>query len=599
MCGISTVFRYGSISELDKVRMAAMNLEMHYRGPDDHGVWFDQKCGMAQVRLSIIGLEKGKQPLFNEDGSLVLICNGEIYNYVELQDILKAKGHILQSDSDSEVILHLYEEYGTKCLDYLRGMFAFALWDGKTQQLMVARDRIGEKPIYYAEIPNGIVFSSELKAILKNYIDRPQLNLEQLAAPIRYTSPLDKSHTLIDQIKKMEPGHFFLVDDKGVQKKQYWYRNTKVQYFGSFENAKGRALELLQESVNLCMRSDVPVAVMLSGGIDSSAIAALAKRAGREVYSVTAGYKGKHNVDERQMARRFAKDTGVIYQEVELVEQDFRDCFEELAEYLDEPITDAGAIAQWALYKKVKQLGFKVLLGGLGGDELFYGYPYWNDLAKSLAITHEHQAYFPWHGLGKKMSFLKFTLRNWKYILYGGYPLGIADSSVCFWQYEDFKTFSKDATINWKGELLHFDSISINKFFGECKPGEELDLVYNFSFDNIMTMAYLYLTDRLGMGNSLEIRSPFLDYKLVEFVSGLPQSLKYREGQPKYFLKQVLKDIIPDYILNGEKKGFAPPSQFIKNIIIQNNYKVFSSTHKYYNSMLADKVLYNLIKTFK
>jgi asparagine synthase (glutamine-hydrolyzing) len=593
MCGISTLYRYTQLSEVDVQKLHRMNQEMHYRGPDDQGVWNDDHCCIAQVRLSIIGLECGKQPLFNEDKSLVLACNGEIYNYIELKADLIQKGHIFNSDSDSETILHLYEEYGVNCLKYLRGMFAFCLWDVHKKQLFAARDRIGEKTLYYAQLPCGIIFSSELKAILKNYIDQPQINLVSLAEPIRYTSPLNSTNTYIEQIKRILPGQYILVNNNGLQKHQYWKRDISDNYSGNFHEAKAEALNLIRESVDLCLRSDVPVAVMLSGGIDSSAIAALAKETGREVHTITAGYKGQHDCDERDVARRFAKERGFIYHEIELDESDFKDCFEELTHYIDEPITDAAAIAQWALYKKVKKLGFKVLIGGLGGDELFYGYPYWNELSESLSIQRQHQALFPWKGLEKKKKYLQFIAKHWKYVLQAGYPLKIADSSIGFWQYDDYRKFAQDASFRYHNEIHLFSDVNLYKTFENCPLGKELDLVYQFSFDNIMTMAYLYLSDRLGMGNSLEIRSPLLDYKLVEFISQLPLNIKYKTKNPKYFLKEILKGIVPEYILNAPKRGFTPPTNFITDVAQSYTYRAFEASHKYYNSILADSILNN------
>ena len=595
MCGISAIYRYTSITDSDLNILQAMNSEMDYRGPDDNGIWSDNQCGMAQVRLSIIGLEKGKQPLFNEDRSLVLICNGEIYNYIELQSDLKSKGHVFNSQSDSETILHLYEEYGVKCLDFLRGMFAFCLWDISKQELFVARDRIGEKTIYYSQLPTGVVFSTELKAILKNYVTKPQLNLEQLAAPIRYTAPTSKQDTFIEQIKRVEPGQYILVNRDGFTKKLYWQRNIKPNFSGSYFEAKEETLRLLRESIDINMRSDVPVAVMLSGGVDSSAIAALAKETGREVHTITAGYKGIHDCDERDVARRFAKERGFIYHEVELDEADFQNCFDEFTQFIDEPITDSAALAQWALYKKVKSLGFKVLLGGMGGDELFYGYPYWNSLGESLSKHRHHQSLFPWKGNEKKINFLKFSVQNLRHILLAGYPFKIEDRSICFWNYADFNKFSGDVSFKLDNELYHLSDLNLSHQFLNVELGQEVDEIYRFSFDHIMVMAYLYLSDRLGMGNSIEIRSPLLDYKLVEFVSSLPLDVKYKKGQPKFFLKDVLAGIVPDYILYAEKRGFAPPSNFISSIVKSYNYTFFNSTHKFYNSILADRVTHNLI----
>ncbi len=591
MCGISTVYRYNTLTDSDKDKLVAMNQEMQYRGPDENGTWFDSRCGMAQTRLSIIGLEKGKQPLFNEDKSLVLICNGEIYNYIELKEDLSKKGHTFYSGTDSETILHLYEEYGFESLSYLRGQFAFCLWDSKKKQIFAARDRIGEKTLYYSQIPGGVVFSSELKAILKYYIPKPQINKTQLAAPIRYTSPSSKSDTFIEQIKRIESGQYLVVDDEGLRKYYYWKRGNSGLYTGTVEEAKKETLRLMRESVDIHLRSDVPVAVMLSGGIDSSAIAAIAKETGREVHTITAGYTGRPHVDERDVAKRFAKEQGFIYHEVELNKEDFNNCFEEFTQHIDEPVTDSAALAQWALYRKVKSLGFKVLLGGMGGDELFYGYPYWNQLGESLTIHRQHQSLFPWKGIEKKKAYIRFLLKNWKYVLFAGYPLKISDNSIGIWLFDDYQKFAETASFHCENEIVKLKDIELHYSFGNSQPGQELDLVYDFQYSYIMTLVYLYLSDREGMGNSIEIRSPLLDYKLVEFVSSLPISFKYKKDQPKYFMKQLLKGVVPDYILNGQKRGFTPPDSFIKDVVDNYNYKFFKADFKFYNSILADRLL--------
>ena len=413
---------------------------------------------------------------------------------------------------------------------------------------------------------------------------------------IRYTAPLSKLDTFIDQIKRVEPGQYVLCDNEGMRKYHYWKRDSVLTFSGTFGEAKEQTLDLMREAVSLSLRSDVPVAVMLSGGVDSSAIACLAREAEREVHTITAGYKGKHDVDEREVAKKLAKEKGFTYHEVELDETDFNHCFEEFTEHIDEPITDSAAIAQWALYKKVKSLGFKVLLGGMGGDELFYGYPYWNELGKSLEIHRRHQAFFPWQGIEKKKSYARFLINNLKYVLHAGYPKKIEDGSVCKWMYEDYCQFANQATFRANGHNLSFDRINLDFTFRSCEPGREIDIIYDFSFDHIMTMAYLYLSDRLGMGNSIEIRSPLLDYKLVEYVSSLPLKIKYKDGEPKYFMKQVLSGIVPDYILYGPKKGFTPPPTFIKDVVSNYQYQMINADHKFYNSILADRILELLVK---
>lgn len=592
MCGISALYKFTGISNEDKLILSKMNDEMYYRGPDENDVWTDDTCGFAHTRLSIIGLDNGKQPLLNEDKSLILICNGEIYNYVELRKDLIQKGHTFHYDTDSETILHLYEEYGVKCLNYLRGMFAFCLWNLKTKQLFVARDRIGEKTLYYAQIPTGIIFSSELKAIQKHFLNKTQINQHALAESIRFNYPYDLKNTYIEQIKRLQAAEFALVDDNGIEIHKYWSRNNLPKFTGTIEEAKSEILRLMRESVNICLRSDVPVAVLLSGGIDSSAIAALAKETGREVHVISAGYKGKHDVDERSIAKRFAIEKGLIFHEVELDAADFIDIFDEYSNYIDEPVCDVSSMSQWALYKKAKSLGFTVLLNGIGGDELFYGYPYWNNVAESLKIKHQHENLFPWKETEKKIAFLKFIIRNWKHVLYAGYPTKINDKTVVDWTYDDYIQFAESAKLDIFGDQIVFKSIDVHQSFEDNKC--EIDQIYNSNFETFMTTLCLYLADRLGMGNSVEIRSPLVDYKLVEFVSSLPVEMKYKINNPKYLLKEILNGIVPDYILHGQKKGFTPPLSFINELVRNFEYKKIQSNHKFFNSVLADRLISKL-----
>jgi len=589
MCGISAIYRYTQITDLDKAKLATMNQEMHYRGPNENGVWTDDTCGLAHTRLSIIGLENGKQPLFNEDKSLVLICNGEIYNYIELKKDLIEKGHVFNSDSDSETILHLYEEYGVKCLDHLRGMFAFCLWNTHTKQLFAARDRIGEKTLYYAQIPTGVVFCTELKAILKNYLDKIQINGHALAESIRYNYPIDLKNTYIEQIKRLQAGEYALVDSNGLELHQYWKRELLPKFKGTVEEAKTEILRLMRQSVGICLRSDVPVAVLLSGGIDSSAVAALAKETGREVHVITAGYKGQHDCDEREVAKRFATEKRLIYHEVELDATDFQDIFWEYSQYIDEPVCDLSSMSQWALYKKAKAMGFTVLLGGLGGDELFYGYREWNEIAESLKLKHIHQEFFPWKGIDKKINFMLFILKNWKSVLYAGYPNKINDKTTVDWTYDDYMKFAETAKFNYNSETIKFSDIDVHVSYEDRKS--EIDQIYAATFNTFMTTLCLYLADRQGMGNSVEIRSPLIDYKLVEFVSSLPLEMKYNNESPKYLLKETLKGIVPDYILHAQKRGFTPPITFIDQLVSNYSYQFIESDSKFFNSILADRLL--------
>ncbi len=595
MGGITALYRYTQISESDREKMGLINREMQYRGPDENGIWTDKTCGLAHTRLSIIGLQNGRQPLFNEDKSLVLVCSGEIYNYIELKKSLEDKGHIFNSKTDSETILHLYEDYGIKCLEHLRGMFAFCLWDTKKKKLFAARDRIGEKTLYYSILPTGVIFCTELKSILKYFLDKKQINAHSLAECIRYNYPIDLKNTWIEQIKRLQSGEYSLVDEKGPEFHRYWRRNLTPLFNGSFEEAKAETLRLMRESVHYCLRSDVPVAVLLSGGIDSSAVAALAKESGKEVHVITAGYKGEHACDERETARRFATEKGFMYHEVELDVNDFKELFLEYSRFIDEPVSDVSSMSQWALYKKAKKLGFTVLMCGLGGDELFYGYPERNETAESLKLQHTHQALFPWKGTRRKLNFLKFMIRHWQYVLKAGYPYQINDKTTVHWTYKDYLQFASSAFLRVGGEEILFRDIDVHYSYKD--GGCEIDQIYSTTFNTFMTTLCLYLADRQGMGNAVEIRSPLVDYKLVEFVSSLPVELKYNRSEPKFFLKETLKGILPEYILNAPKKGFTPPFSFIHEMNKNYRYQSLKSEYVFYNSMLADRLV-TLLLTF-
>lgn len=590
MCGISAIYRFTQVTEEDKLKLVQMNKEMHYRGPDGEGYWNDEACAMAHTRLSIIGLDNGSQPLFNEDKTVVLICNGEIYNYTDLKRNLLAKGHRFSTDSDSETIIHLYEDHDTNCLQYLRGMFAFCLYDKKKKRLFVARDRVGEKVLYYSQLPTGIVFSTELKAILKYYVEKPQINIHALAESIRYNYPIELQQTFVEQIKRLCAGEFALVDEKGLELHDYWQLRHQPVFKGTKEEAKKEVLRLMRESVFNCLQSDVPVAVLLSGGIDSSAIAAFAKETGKEIHVITAGYKGRFSQDEREVAKRFAKEKDLMYHEVELDANDFKRLFGDYMQYMDEPVCDVSAMSQYALYKKAKELGFTVLLSGIGGDELFYGYPWQNQLAKSLQLRKQHLDLFPWKG--KKKAFAKYMVKNWRNVLFAGYPTVKLDDAVpVFWTYEDYHKFAQDAMVGWGEDDFSFRNVDVHYSF---PIDADIDVVYDYMFTRFMRNLCLYLSDRLGMANSTEIRSPLVDYKLVEFVASLPKEMKY-DGNPKGFYKECLREIVPNYILDARKRGFEPPWGFVHEMNARYSYKLMRSSHVFYNSMLADTLLSNLI----
>jgi len=568
-----------------------MNREMYYRGPDGEGYWNDETCAMAHTRLSIIGLDNGAQPLFNADKSLVLICNGEIYNYKELRQHVAEHGLTCTTDTDCEVILYLYELYGEECLQHLRGMFAFCLYDVKKKKLFAARDRVGEKTLYFAQLPTGIIFSTELKAILKYYIPNPQLNAHAFAESIRYNYPLDNRNTYIEQIKRICAGEYAIVDADGLQLHTYWRLSHTPIFDGTKEDAQAEVLRLMRSSVADCLQSDVPVAVLLSGGIDSSAIAHFAKETGKEIHVITVGYKGQHAQDERSVAKRFADEQGLIYHEVELDASDFQSLFAEYLPYIDEPVCDVSSMSQYALYKKAKELGFKVLLSGIGGDELFYGYPGMNSLARNIGLAQQLRHLFPLRTWSARKAYLRFFMQYPRFVLKGGYPYLSNSRNPVEWTQHDYELFAKDAVVLFNGQKYALKNEDVHFSYPD---NATLTTVYECEFSEFMKNLCLYLSDRLGMANSMEIRSPLLDYRIVDFVSRLPEEMKY-DGTPKGFYKECLHGIVPDYILYANKRGFEPPWTFIKEMTKAYQYRQIQAGHCFFNSMLADQIVDNLL----
>ncbi len=591
MCGISSIYRYTKISHQDKQNLVRMNHEMHYRGPDGEGYWNDDICALAHTRLSIIGVDNGAQPLFNKDKSLVLVCNGEIYNYKELRKILAEKGYTCITDSDCEVILYLYEIYGADCLQHLRGMFAFCLYDTHNQRLFAARDRVGEKTLYYSQLPTGVVFSSELKTICKYFVPTLEINAHAFAESIRYNYPLEQKQTYIEQIKRLRAGEYAIVDANGLHMQTYWHQTHEPIFTGTREEAKEEVLRLMRSSVADCLQSDVPVAVLLSGGIDSSAIAHFAKETGKEIHVITAGYKGKFDVDERNVARHFAQEEGLVYHEIELDAGDFQRLFDEYTNYIDEPVCDVSAMSQYALYKRSREMGFKVLLSGIGGDELFYGYLRTNQVAESIAMAQQLRHIFPLRTWAQRMAYLKFFVQHLRFVLKGGYPYLSNSRNPVEWTQQDYERFARDAIVRMNDNEYALNNEDVHFSYPDDAT---LTTIYEGEFSRFMKNLCLYLSDRLGMANSVEIRSPFLDYRLVEFVSRLPEEMKY-DGSPKSFYKECLKGIVPDNILYARKRGFEPPWLFINEMTKSYRYNHIKASHRFYNSMVADRVIDNLL----
>lgn len=509
------------------------------------------------------------------------LCNADQSIYVVYQD---------GTHQMAEQIIPLYEQYGVDCVKYLRGALSFCLYDANKMLLLVVRDRVGEKQLYYAQLPTGIVFGSNLSDVLQ-YVKRPQIRAHELAQPIRHNYPIDLQHTWIEQIKRLRAGEYAVVDADGLRLRTYWKRDYTPTFNGTKRQAITEVQRLIRASVKRCMLTDGPVAVLLSGGIDSTTLALFAKECKQEVHVISAGYKGQFACDERSVAKRFADEHGLIYHEVELDANDFQSLFDEYVPYIDEPCFDVSSMSQYALYKKASEMGFKVMLSGLGGDELFYSYKDDNALAYAYQLRREFDACFPLKKNWRK--YLRFMAKNWRYVLMANHPILEDDKLPTPWTYTDYKKFASSAVLEYDGEVMQFKDIDVEPHFSYHAGVNE---VYNHKFATFANQLCVYLGNKLGAANGVELRYPLLDVELIEFLDSLPLAMKFDPKISKRFQKEVMHGLLPDYILHARKRGFEPPFDFIQKMCGQYQYQILKSDHIFFNSMMADKLLTQYLK---
>lgn len=459
-------------------------------------------------------------------------------------------------------------------------------YNAKSKELKVARDKVGEQSLYYTQLPTSVVVSTELKELLP-HIAYPKISMLNLAQPIRYNFPVDLQQTWIEQIKRVRAGEELTIDQKGIQNHIYWKRNYTPTFKGTKEEALAEALRLLRKSVKECIEaSDGPVAVLLSGGIDSTSLAALTKEVQGEVHVFSAGYKGNRQtaMDERPEAKRFAEEKGLIYHEVELDVNDFQSYLNEMLPYLDEPCFDVNCMVQYALFKKVAEMGFKTVLMGLGGDELFYSYVDHHKETEAIQLRHAFNQLYP---VRKHWGeYLRFMRKNYKHVLLPNHPIRIDESMLVEFTHKDYKRFAADAVLN--GE--RFADIDVHVSLREDLNIQDM---YDFFTSTFAINMCVYMANKLCQANGIEVRCPFISPELVEFMDSLPLDMKFDKTQPKRFQKEMMSGIIPDYILYAEKRGFAPPFEFIWKMCGAYTYNKIDAKYVFYNSMVADMMLDN------
>ncbi len=516
MCGIC-----GATGASDKDALRNMVGILRHRGPDDLGFYVDDDIVLGQCRLSIIDLKTGRQPIYNEDRSVVVVYNGEIYNYRELRRELETKGHTFSTNSDTEVIVHEYEQYGLDCLQNFNGMFAFALYDSRKRRLILARDRQGIKPLYYMLVDGQLVFASEIKSILKHPAAKRRLNYEAVGCflTLRYV-PLDA--TLFSDIRKVLPGHYVVFDESGMKQVCYWRLQPRPH-----ENhvTPAELMDALKRSVERHMISDVPVGVYLSGGIDSASLVALASELS-DVPINTFSMGFGEETDELRDGKTVADHFGTVHFET-IVNGGLLSDFPKMIWHMDCPKRNLYPYYLAQLASK----HVKVVLGGLGGDELFGGYTFRYSVLSSLK---------PRTAQEKVKAYLETQARD-----------------VCQDQAEVYGTAIPE-------ESLQYPNRFFRAYYEDELPFNEQVLATDFNAK--MIYDFLPVDDAMSMAHSVETRVPYLDNELVDLAFEIPFSDKFRDGKGKVILAQAMSSRLPRIVLEKRKQGFGPnPYEIYKN----------------------------------
>ncbi len=564
MCGICGIVNGENARPVAKNLVKKMCRTLIHRGPDDEGFYFNGNVALGSRRLSIIDLETGKQPIHNEDESIWIVLNGEIYNYPELTRMLEYRGHQFYTSSDTEVIIHAYEEFGDEFIQHLNGMFAFALWDANNRRLILSRDRTGIKPLFYSLHEGVFLFGSEIKSILA-YPNMPRV--VDLVALDEYLSfeYIPTPRTIFKGISQLPPGHALYFQDGKTRVWQYWDINL-----GRSENIQRKRLsdyetellDVLRESVRKEMISDVPIGVLLSGGIDSSAVAALMVEANPgNVKSFSIAFDDP-SFDESIYARQVARHLGTKHYELKLTPKVMLDLVPKISDFLDQPLGDSSLIPTYLLSQFTRQY-VKVALGGDGGDELFAGY----STFQSHRIVEYYERIVP--------QFMRLRMIPW---MVDRLPVSFDNISLDFKAIRFISGRGVPAVIRhntWLGSFTTAEKQDLLQQWANVREKDTNDVAYQHwensrAEQDINKLLYcdmkLYLegdilpkVDRASMANSLEVRVPLLNHTLIEYAAGVPHDLKLHGLTTKYLLKRVMKDYLPSSIIKRGKKGFNMP----------------------------------------
>jgi len=558
MCGICGIVNFVESDPVDRAAIERMTEALAHRGPDDAGYFVKGRVGLGHRRLSIIDLSGGQQPIFNEDRSAAIVFNGEIYNHRDLATALTAAGHTFRTRSDTETILHSYEEHGDDCVDQLRGMFGFAIWDGTKRRLLLARDRLGIKPVYYYQNGRFLAFASEIKSLLEIASIPREVNAEALDMylSLRY---VPGPQTMFKNIFRLQPGHVLVADDSGVRTRKYWdidYSDTEPR---SPEVLLDRFRELLDESVRLRLLSEVPLGVFLSGGLDSSAILATMSKivGGDRVKTFSVGYETsgaeEEKANEFDYARLAADAFASEHHEYRLSANKFAEFVPDLVSYLDEPLADPSCIPLYFISKLARE-HITVVLSGEGADETLAGYGIYG---RMLALDRIYTGSGALRGLAPWIARLTPSERLRHYVRMCGQPLEARYRGVSrgFSAEGKLRLVGRDRTERSEQRLQEI----FGGYFQAVEKASPLDRMLYVDAKVWLPDDILVKADKMTMANGLELRVPFLDHKLVEFSATLPDAAKIQAKGGKALLRSAMRGVLPDAIIDRPKKGFPIP----------------------------------------
>ncbi len=550
MCGIAGYVGTGNEEVLKK-----MTDTINYRGPDDNGFYLENDVGLGMRRLSVIDLKTGKQPIFNENKEIAMVFNGEIYNFQELRNNLIARGHKFYTNSDTEVIIHQYEEDAEKCFEKLNGMFSLAIWDKPKRKLILARDRYGEKPLYWSKSENTLIFSSEIKGILAHPLVRKDLSHLAIYQYFSFDY-VPQPFTIFKEINKLENGTFLIFKDNQIAIEKFY--NIKIDKSKiSFQESKIKLENLLNDAVSKRLISDVPLGIFLSGGIDSSVITYFAKKNREDIKTFSVGFEEK-SFDETFYAKQAADYLKTNHTHIKFSSKDLLEIIPKIIEKLDEPFGDPSILPTYLLSKFVRE-NVTVALGGDGGDELFMGYPNHQiqklvnlfglkNLKSKIAYVNSLEKIFP---VSNKNLVFSYKLKKYAHSLF--FP-GL---------YRDFLNiggYVRDIDNLFKFKINQEEIFKFADEFLEEYRGYNYQEKINILFQKYyLEDDILFKVDRASMYNSLEVRAPFLDFRLADFINSLPLKYKLRGLTGKYILREVMKNKLPKSIINRKKKGFGIP----------------------------------------